>query len=194
MKQKITEIKETYTVKSRIRGSYTSADGSHFEEKTLTRYKEVITVEGWARFGHFLLDRIFFYIFTVLFGLTAGMVSAIFGFQHIWLSPYADLGLNVFTYLILFPCYYLLFEYTMQSSPGKLILGRVVVDEYGEKPAFRQILGRSFSRIVPFESFSCFDGLGWHDSWSETMVIRKKDLQELKLAIKVQEFGNDIKA
>lgn len=194
MKQKITEIKETYTVKSRIRGSHVSADGSHFEEKTLTRYKEVVTVEGWARFGHFLLDRIFLYIFTLLFGVAAGMVSAIFGFQHIWSSPYADLSLNVFTYLVLFPCYYLLFESTMQSSPGKLILGRVVVDEYGEKPGFLQILGRSYSRIVPFEAFSCFGSLGWHDSWSGTMVIRKKDLEELKLAIKVQEFGNDINA
>ncbi|MCP2937564.1 hypothetical protein NK983_33200, partial [Salmonella enterica subsp. enterica serovar Typhimurium] len=54
-KLKITEIKENYTVRARIRGAQTQADGSHFEEKTLTRYKEVITVEGWARFGHFLL-------------------------------------------------------------------------------------------------------------------------------------------
>lgn len=189
-KLKITEIKENYTVRARIRGAQTQADGSHFEEKTLTRYKEVITVEGWARFGHFLLDRILFYLFTLLFGVLAGVVSALFDVVYIWDSPYADLILNLFTYLILYPGYYLFFEYFMQSSPGKLILGRVVINEYGGKPSFRQILGRSYARIVPFEAFSCFSGLGWHDSWTETMVIRKKDLYELELARKVQEFGD----
>lgn len=190
-KTKITEIKETYTVKSRIRGAQTAADGSHFEEKTLTRYKEVITVEGWARFGHFMLDRIFIYILTLLFGVTAGILSALFGFESVWDSPYADLSLNLVTYLILFPGYYLFFEHFMQSSPGKLILGRIVIDEYGERPSFKQILGRSYGRVVPFEAFSCFSGLGWHDTWTDTMVIRKKDLHELNLALKVQDFGKE---
>jgi uncharacterized RDD family membrane protein YckC len=190
-KVKITEIKETYTVKSRIRGAQTAADGSHFEIKTLVRYKEVITVEGWARFGHFLIDRIFFYILATLFAFLAGFVSAILGFPEVWESPYAGIVLNLITYLVVFPGYYLVFEYAMQSSPGKLILGRIVINEYGGKPTFTQILGRSYGRIVPFEAFSCFQGLGWHDSWTETMVIRKKDLYELNLALKVQDFGTE---
>jgi hypothetical protein len=66
-----------------------------------------------------------------------------------------------------------------------------VVDEYGEKPTFSQIVGRSFARIVPFEVFSCLGATGWHDDWSKTYVIRKKDLHELKLLISVQEFGKD---
>lgn len=190
-KTKITEIKETYTVKRRIKGAQTAADGSHLEEATLTRYKEVITVDGWARFGHFMLDRIFYFILTLLFGVFLGILSAIFGFQGIWDSPYADLSMNVFNYLVLFPGYYLFFEYFMQSTPGKLILGRVVVNEYGEKPSFGQILGRAYARIVPFEAFSCFSGLGWHDEWTQTMVIRKKDLHELNLALKVQNFDKE---
>lgn len=191
-KTKITEIKEVYKVKSRIRGSQAAADGSHFEEKTLTRYKEVVTVEGWARFGHFMLDRVLFYIFTILLGLTAGTLTLLLGVSDFWYSPAADPLLNLITYVVLFPGYYLFFEYFMHSSPGKLILGRVVVDEYGEKPSFKQLLGRSYGRIVPFEAFSCFSGLGWHDTWSNTMVIRKKDLAELKMAMSVQEFGKDI--
>jgi uncharacterized RDD family membrane protein YckC len=189
---KITEVKETYKVKSRIRGSETAADGSHFEEKTLTRYKEVNTVEGWARFGHFMLDRIFFYILTILLGLTAGTVMVLFGATAFLDSPGLDLIINLVNYFVLFPGYYLFFEYFMQSSPAKLILGRIVIDEYGEKPSFKQILARSYSRIVPFEAFSCFAGLGWHDTWSDTMVIRKKDLEELKMVMRLQQFGNDI--
>ncbi len=190
-KTKITEIKETYTVKSRIRGDGVAADGSKFEHKTLTRYKEVITVDGWARFGHFMLDRVFFYILSILVGLLLGTLSVLTGTSDLWGSPGSDFLINVFTYVILFPGYYLFFEYFMQSTPGKLILGRVVINEYGEKPTFSQILGRSYARIVPFEAFSCFSGLGWHDAWTETMVIRKKDLKELNLALKVQQFDTD---
>ncbi|MCZ8286813.1 MAG: RDD family protein, partial [Bacteroidia bacterium] len=147
-KIKITEIKESYTVKSRIRGAETTADGSHFEEKTLVRFKEVITVEGWARFGHFILDRIFVYALAMLLAFLAGTLSAIFGFAEIWESPYTDLSIDLVTYLIVFPGYYLFFESVMQSSPGKLILGRIVIDEYGGKPGFKQILGRSYGRVI----------------------------------------------
>lgn len=197
MKQKITEIKETYTVKSRIRGSHATAGGSQFEEKTLTRYKEVVTVEGWARFGHYLLDVLVYYACTFIIGIFLAIILILFRVDMSFLGGgHAAAGAidRLVSLLILYPGYYILFESTMQSSPGKLILGRVVVNEYGEKPSFKQILGRSYSRLVPFESFSCFEGLGWHDSWSGTMVIRKKDLEELKLAIKVQAFGNDINA
>jgi uncharacterized RDD family membrane protein YckC len=79
----------------------------------------------------------------------------------------------------------------LQSSPAKLILGRIVVNEYGEKPTFKQIVARSYSRIVPFEIFSCLSQFGWHDKWSDTFVLRKKDLIELQLAIKAQDFGNN---
>jgi uncharacterized RDD family membrane protein YckC len=100
---------------------------------------------------------------------------------------------RLISWLILYPGYYILFESTMQSTPGKIILGRVVVDEYGEKPSFSTIVKRSYSRVVPFEAFSCLSNLGWHDTWSDTFVIRKKDLEELKLAIKAQEFGEENK-
>ncbi len=190
---KITEIKETYTVKSRIRGDGLATDGTKFENKTLIRYKEVTTVEGWPRFGHFMLDRVFFYVFAIILGVMAGTVTALTDNVGFWDTPLADFIINMITYFILFPGYYLFFEYFMQSSPGKLVLGRIVVNEYGEKPTFKQILIRSYSRIVPFEAFSCCSELGWHDKWSNTLVIRKKDLYELQLIIKAQEFGDDSK-
>lgn len=191
IKTKITEIKETYTVKSRIRGDGVAADGSKFEYKTLTRYKEVVTVDGWARFGHFMLDRVFFYILDAIVEIAIGIIVVFIGFEHSFGSQWLQPLLSLFTYFVIYPGYYLFFEYFMQGTPGKLILGRVVINEYGEKPTFGQILGRSYARIVPFEAFSCFSGLGWHDSWTETMVIRKKDLKELNLALKVQQFDAD---
>lgn len=194
-KLKITEIKESYPVKSRIKGGGTGPDGSQFEYKTLTRYKEVITVEGGARFGHYLLDVVFYYVFALILAIPIVFILMALGMDVENIaegSGLYNLADRLISWLILYPGYYILFESTMQSTPGKLILGRVVVNEYGEKPDFFTIVKRSYSRVVPFESFSCFSGLGWHDSWTDTMVIRKKDLEELKMALKVQDFDAEI--
>ena len=191
MNTKITEIKESYTVNRPIKNS---TGERVYEENNFTRYKEVNTVAGWARFGHYVLDVFFYYIFALILAvpiviilMTLGMSVENLGEGNGWYSILDRL----ISWLILYPGYYILFESTMQSTPGKIILGRVVVDEYGEKPSFSTIFKRSYARVVPFEAFSCLSNLGWHDTWSDTFVIRKKDLEELKLAIKAQEFGQE---
>lgn len=193
MKTKITEIKENYTVN---RPTKSTTGERVYEEKNFTRYKEVNTVTGWARFGHYILDVVFYYIFALILAVPIVIILMTLGMNVENLgegSGWYNILDRLISWLILYPGYYILFESTMQSTPGKIILGRVVVDEYGEKPSFSTILIRSYSRIVPFETFSCLSNLGWHDTWSDTFVIRKKDLEELKLAIKAQEFGEENK-
>lgn len=181
---KITEIREYYTVKRKEKNKA----GEIVEvDKTFWRYKEVNYVTGWARFGHFLLDRVFYYILAIFFGVTLGAILGMLGGAS-WFYDINDTLLDIIFYCTIYPGYYLLLESTSQASLGKLILGRVVVDEYGEKPQFSQILGRSFARIVPFEAFSCFGNTGWHDDWSGTFVIRKKDLEELRVLVRLQEY------
>lgn len=180
---KITEIKEYYTVKRKERNKA----GELVEvEKNLYRFKEVNFVTGWARFGHYLLDRIFYLIGESIFGVMLGVVLALTGTSD-WIEGPGELIITLFGYLVLYPCYYLILEGSTQSSLGKMILGRVVIDEYGDKPNFKQILARSYSRIVPFEAFSCLGNTGWHDNWSKTYVIRKKDLEDLKVLARLQE-------
>lgn len=188
-KIKITEIKETHTQSTRVRTE--PGEAARFEERNVTRYKEVPYVEGWARFGAFLLDIIFIIIFEAIIGLTLGVFLGLIGQIDVVDSSGFDLTFRVFTLLVIRPFYYILFEGSMQATPAKLILGRVVVNEYGEKPSLKQIIARSYSRIVPFEFFSCLSTLGWHDTWSDTFVLRKKDLHELKLAVKAHEFGEE---
>lgn len=175
--QKITEIKEFYTVKrkEKINGIETEV------EKKMSRYKEVKYVEGWARFGHFLLDRVFFFAFVFLFYFGLGVLFAITGNADLIESLGIERYEAIYNWLLLQPFFYFLFEFSMQSSPGKAILKRIVVDEYGNKPSTKQIFIRSISRAVPFDALSCLGGTGWHDNWSNTFVIRKKDLAELKL-------------
>lgn len=183
--QKITEIKETHTVKRRE-----TVNGEPiFVEQTLTRFKEVRVVEGLPRFGHFLLDRLFFYLFSLVIGVAIGLVIMLAGIQVDFESDEMKIYDSLFSWLVLQPLFYFIFEFSMQASPAKALLKRVVVDEYGNKPSMKQFFIRSIARSVPFEVFSCLGPRGWHDTWSGTFVIRKKDLEELKLLQKIDEIG-----
>jgi uncharacterized RDD family membrane protein YckC len=182
-KVKITEIKEHYKVKRKEK----NAKGEMVEvEKTMWRYKEVPYVRGWARFGHFILDRIFYYILAFLIGIGLGVILVACG-QADLINDMNDNLIDLFFYVTLYPAYYLVLEGATQASLAKLMLGRVVVNEYGEKPTFKQILGRSYARIVPFEPFSCFGLTGWHDDWSKTYVLRKQDLEDLLVLARLQQ-------
>ena len=71
--------------------------------------------------------------------------------------------------------YYCFFEGVFGRTPAKLITGTRVVHEDGHKLRFRQILGRTFARFLPFEPFSFFaEKQGWHDRLSGTRVIRTR--------------------
>ena len=166
--QKITEIKEYYTEKRReiVNGEQT------FIEKKLYRYRELNYVDGWARFGHWLLDYVFRIIFEMAIGVVIGIVLALTQSLDILDDPSIDTYNSIFSWLIFQPLYYFIFEVAMQASPAKAILGRIVVDEYGNKPTTKQIFIRSVSRVVPFEAFSCLSPLGWHDNWSNTFGVR----------------------
>jgi len=70
--------------------------------------------------------------------------------------------------------YFVFMESLFQRTLAKLLTGTIVVTENGARPSFAQILGRSFSRLIPFEAFSFLGGnhpVGWHNSLSRTRVV-----------------------
>lgn len=70
--------------------------------------------------------------------------------------------------------YYIVMESLTGQTIGKIITRTEVVDEYGHRPTFLRILGRTLCRMIPFEAFSfLFTPIGWHDSISKTLVIKK---------------------
>jgi hypothetical protein len=70
--------------------------------------------------------------------------------------------------------FYILFEGVFQATPGKFLSETKVTDGEGNRPVFPNIIGRTFSRFVPFEPLSFFANSGWHDNWSGTEVIQEK--------------------
>ena len=129
-------------------------------------------VGGWVRFANFIIDRIASYVIAMLLGAFIAIVNMEL-LESI--SDFADTLLTLLIYVL----YYIVLEYHFQITLGKLITGTVVVDLEGNKPTLKAIVGRSFSRIVPFEAFSFLgtEASGWHDTWSKTRVVKKSSLK-----------------
>jgi uncharacterized RDD family membrane protein YckC len=89
-------------------------------------------------------------------------------FSPLWFISILIGYLNYIIYYTL--CEKLFRGYTL----GKLITGTRAIRQDGGELTFRNALLRSLSRCVPFEVFSGFNTLTWHDSWTDTMVIKSR--------------------
>jgi uncharacterized RDD family membrane protein YckC len=135
--------------------------------------ERLITAGKWRRFFTFVVDYIVRFVLIFLFAIPFGIFGGEAALQRMEkISRIEDVVLGMLSLL----AYYLIFESLWARTPGKWILGTRVVDESGRKPGFRQVLGRTFTRIVPFEALSLLfaddaDARGWHDSWPRTRVV-----------------------
>lgn len=120
------------------------------------------------RFGTLVVDYIGYFLGAFLMGALIDLLFGQRGLEFIRSVPHFVLG------LILIVAYYVFFEGLWARTPGKLLFGTTVVTESGHKPSLLQIVGRTLCRFIPFEAFSFFGALGWHDSISRTRVIRTK--------------------
>ncbi len=71
--------------------------------------------------------------------------------------------------------YYTLCEKLFKGyTLGKIITGTRAIRQDGQELTLKNALLRSLSRCVPFEVFSGFNTLTWHDSWTDTMVVKSR--------------------
>lgn len=147
------------------------------------KVKENIYATKGERFGNYIIDQIIFtagiYLFGMLLGLLLAAIdnlSLLYELENI--NPFVDYILSG----VLFACYYIVLEGTMQKSLGKMITKTIVVDKHGNKPKMSAIIGRSFCRMIPFNALSFLgnDGRGWHDSIPNTYVVSIEKLQNAK--------------
>jgi uncharacterized RDD family membrane protein YckC len=176
MKKKITDLTEERTYYKRG----TDIAGNRTKEPYQARVKRPVqTVTGWPRFGHYLVDLIIIYGINFVIGLFMGLLAP----ELVFSMP--DIVWNLISMLIV-AMYYFAVESTMGTSIGKLVTNSVVIDEYGDKPNSSALLGRSFSRIIPFEAFSCLAERGWHDKFSNTFVVTKAEHVHLQRQLSEQ--------
>jgi uncharacterized RDD family membrane protein YckC len=119
-----------------------------------------------ARFLNFVIDGIISRIAATLF---AGVLAGAFGREdHM---PLLVLPFVVFVFF----GYYVFQEWAFGWTLAKLITGTRVVRLDGNKPKLPQTIGRTLARVIPFEPLSVLfsdSKLGWHDSLSNTRVVR----------------------
>lgn len=148
-----------------------------------------------TRFANSILDGIFLQIiyYAVFF---------IFGFFYVFINGENidseaienDSAINfsfILVYILLHFGYFVLMEYYLGKTLGKYITGTSVISIDGNPPTMKQIVGRTFSRLVPFEALSFLGENGWHDTWSDTRVINTKNYEAERQAEKeINALGN----
>lgn len=144
---------------------------------------EDILATQQQRFGNYIIDFIVQYLLT--FAITGVVIIIcnyfeIYGFIF-WLEQAGRME-EYLIGIVVALFYYSLTEIFLSKSIAKFITKTIVVDEYGEKVRPEIILKRTFCRLIPFEHFSFLGGnnRGWHDTLSNTYVVKEQLLQLAK--------------
>ena len=135
------------------------------------------------RLANFIIDYIIRIILLFGLSLLVAIYAQIIGSEDIILAME---NINKITeiligFLLLF-IYYLIFESINGRTIGKYITNTKVLMIDGSKAQSDVVLRRTLSRIVPFEflSFLGNDDKGWHDTWTDTVVVDIKKYEEIK--------------
>jgi uncharacterized RDD family membrane protein YckC len=133
-----------------------------------TAFAEFSPAPGGLRFVNRLIDSIFIFYFLYFNIIENYYFRNLFrgtGFGALFL---VELSVGIYYYLIL--------EGIFGISMGKIVTSTMVVDNTGKKPYFGNILGRTLCRFIPFDALSFLgkENRGWHDSFSDTYVVKAK--------------------
>ncbi len=138
--------------------------------------KNLNTASQNKRFLNYIIDMICFYLLSIVVGYLLGyFVIGYLGFENL----FSYINENILNYILFF-LYYLLFEGLINTTPGKTLTKTKVVTYQGERPNFAITIGRSLSRLIPFDplSFLTKNPNGWHDRISKTYVVPKNYTKE----------------
>lgn len=157
-------------------------------------YTDILAGKG-MRFANFVIDMAARYLLIFLISMVVALLAGMFELEGviIWMQTISKIEDFLISYFIMF-LYFLVFESVTQRSLGKFITGTKVVMIDGTKPEFRAILIRSASRLVPFDALSFLGDtpIGWHDRWSDTVVVDTKKYNEvLRLKNSFDQIGKE---
>ncbi|MFZ6053155.1 RDD family protein [Halocola ammonii] len=137
---------------------------------------ELVLASKGKRFANLIIDYIIRFVIALI--LTFGM--EMFGLYQLSYNPIFDI---LFSLVLVF-LYYSLLEASLNGkSIGKFVTQTRAVNEDGSEIDFNTAMVRSISRLVPFEPFSYLGDSksGWHDKWSNTVVIDETKSRQSEL-------------
>ncbi|NGY36361.1 RDD family protein [Flavobacterium sp. XN-5] len=131
------------------------------------------------RFLNFCFDLVFLYIIILSIGTSIILIAEVANEFTVsaWVENLSDGEIAFYSALIVL-LYYSLTEIYFSRTIAQLITKTVVVNKDGTKPDIKMLVIRSLCRFIPFEPFSFLgtNPRGWHDTLSETYVVKKKKL------------------
>lgn len=145
----------------------------------LNQYIEHIPATQGQRFLNWLIDNLFMrFALTVLTGRLVGELIVKFFPELAYRIAFEKNTMDVLLVTYLFGFFNYLLYYTICEKAfkgytiGKMITGSRAIRDDGQELTFKDALLRSLSRIVPFEALSGFGSRPWHDSWTNTTVVK----------------------
>lgn len=123
------------------------------------------------RFLNLIIDRILLYIMVVILSAT---------FIALEIDIEANIVLNWLIILSSSFLYYFSLESMNGKTVGKYLTKTRVVYNDGSTPTNGTIAKRALCRFIPFDalSFLSSNPIGWHDKYSDTLVIDEKTFNE----------------
>lgn len=122
------------------------------------------------RFVHLVVDTIAYHVLTFILLIAVIYIVPSRADDLVFLQT---AGLSLFLLSVFL--YYVLMEHLFQKTIGKYITGTKVVHKNGEKASLADIFVRTVYRFLPFDSITFYTREnGFHDEFSNTMVIRDK--------------------
>jgi uncharacterized RDD family membrane protein YckC len=125
------------------------------------------------RFGNFIIDWIVTFALLLGLGYIAGML---YGYGLIGESglDWFRGPLSFITTSVTGIAYYTFMEaFCKGRTIGKLVTGTYAVRNDGQPLTLKQAFLRELCRMVPFETLSGLGPAPWHDSWTNTTVVKK---------------------
>ena len=148
------------------------------------------------RFVNNLIDSIILNWVPTLLLYFFGQIIFYVGYEHLYnlIVNFTEdnFVLNVLTSVLITVFYYYLMEfYNNGRTIGKYITGTMAVSLSGEMSSI-QIWKRTLSRLVPFDALSFFGENGWHDSWSDTRVVKISDFENaMRMENELENIGKE---
>jgi len=184
--KKITELTFEYTRND----YYTDENGHRYRAPTLhTRFREVQSASHNKRTINFIVDTLLILPIAYLLVFPLGYVIPDKTFKDI-------IPLIIFICLLISSMlYYVILEFKFQQTLGKYLTNTFVINEYAQKPTLKQIVLRTFYRVLTFGlQFLYFwdymDGAsycrGMHDRNTNTWVVSIEEYENLKKLLKEQ--------
>ncbi len=137
------------------------------DDAMLSKNSNLVPASKEKRFANLMID----YFFAIIFSMALFIILDLFSIHSMQEeSPFMDRIWGMFCYAL----FYSIVEGGLRGKTiGKYITQTKVVNIDGSEPDLNTLIKRSFCRIVPFEQFSFLgdDPSGWHDKWTDTMVI-----------------------